>query len=1621
MNSKRFTQFRIAILALCMTGSTLFAQLGGNYTIDPTKSASSTNYLTWESAVNDLLNGSRTDGGTAQGPGISTDVNFTAYDTTYTSVAIELTAIPGANPTRRVTFQSASGDRNKCLLTNASSTSATNDFVLMVNGADYVSFKNIGFYRTGTNTYSTVVQILNDANGLVFDNCLIRGRKVPSSSSLGFNYIYGAGMYFGGNADSTTVKNCRFLYGYNGIYCATTCSDNVFSNNVIDTAGSSGMYITLQTRLQVVGNTFNMGDFGPNQGHYTSYAMRIESSPSMVVANNKAFMLAVNAQVVRALIIASTTSTAAAPTMVYNNWIVNSGGSGDCTGFALYSCNYINFIYNNVLITSSLTTSAAYYLYPQYSNTYIRLLNNNFVNKGAGYAYNVPGTNTGNHDTADYNNIYSSGNYLANWGGTNYSSLSSLKSASSKDNSSISVDPGYVSNNNLHVSNISLNKKALRYDWVKYDIDMELRDTTGPDIGADEFFPIANDAGITLVDSPSTFCAGTHNVRVKFQNYGIDTLKSVSINWSVNSTSQTSYTWTGLLAPGGSSASVSLGSYSFSANTPYKIVAWTSKPNNSSDGKNINDTLSVVKIAGMTGNYTIGSSGDFKSFNSAIGAYTARGICGPITFTVSPGTYNEQLTLVQLPGMNSNNPIKFVSSSNDSTQVVITLPSTIATGNNNAAVQLRGADYITFEGITMERTGNNIYAQVIHILNGSNHNTFKRCRMLGLKLTAQNTSAVNIWSDQGKDEYNSFINNTIKYGHSCVDYTGADTAREKGTVFSGNWIDSSYTSLVKLSYNNDVVFEKNTLGRQSSALSGNFSLMLNDCDGTLGVNANKFIDGATETSLSLLNCLASSNSKSLISNNFIPKTNGKGINIEASEYIDIAHNTLYLSGNSANNIGINLVSSASSNISLLNNIVMTENGLTVSVPSSGLIASSNYNNFYTKGTTGLGYWSGNTYYNINDLAASSSKDANSKSVNPLFKSSLDLHCVNPRLKKAGTPLSNVTTDIDGELRNTSTPDIGADEFLLSANDAGVVEMIDPVTGTCAGVYNLTVAITNFGSDTLRSVDVKWIAQTTQQATYQWTGSLASNETDTFVIGSFNFTNTLNPKFTFWTVSPNGKQDAISFNDSLVLNRSMRSLPVANAGADADVCKGESIQIGPTALSGFSYSWTDLSNNLISTNSKIIVSPLVNTSYVLEVTNTTYGCKKKDTIAIGVKNNPTVNAGTDASVCLGNVAQIGENKQNGFNYQWSSIPSGFSSTLSKLSVNPTVTTRYILRKADSLSNCLNRDTVDVTVIQPPVTTMGGLLTACEGNSMTYTATPTNGHTYQWKTTGGTLLSGQNTNSIVMKWGSRGSYDVTVVESNSSGCKDTASVTVNVNLRPKAVFNVVNVCQGSNSDFVNTSMDANSYFWYFGDNGTSSLQSPSHKYDTAGSYDVMLIAMTPDCYDTAKKSAVVYELPVAKFTSTKQGGKKYGFTDQSTSVDGTISEWEWSFGEGGSDNTQNPVYSYALVGNYQVELCVKTSNGCSKCIKQFITVTSIDDIARMYNLKVMPNPGTGVYQISASQDVVALEVFNSTGQRVEVAEALNENGQLDLTSLSDGVYTLRVKIGQDWAIVKVVKQN
>lgn len=70
------------------------------------------------------------------------------------------------------------------------------------------------------------------------------------------------------------------------------------------------------------------------------------------------------------------------------------------------------------------------------------------------------------------------------------------------------------------------------------------------------------------------------------------------------------------------------------------------------------------------------------------------------------------------------------------------------------------------------------------------------------------------------------------------------------------------------------------------------------------------------------------------------------------------------------------------------------------------------------------------------------------------------------------------------------------------------------------------------------------------------------------------------------------------------------------------------------------------------------------------------------------------------------------------------------------------------------------------------------------------------------------------------------------------------------------------------------------------------------------------------------------PVADFEADPLEGCKdltVAFTDLSDNAGSAITSWLWSFGDGATSTTQNPIYTYTIEGNYDVSLTVINADG------------------------------------------------------------------------------------------------
>jgi len=226
----------------------------------------------------------------------------------------------------------------------------------------------------------------------------------------------------------------------------------------------------------------------------------------------------------------------------------------------------------------------------------------------------------------------------------------------------------------------------------------------------------------------------------------------------------------------------------------------------------------------------------------------------------------------------------------------------------------------------------------------------------------------------------------------------------------------------------------------------------------------------------------------------------------------------------------------------------------------------------------------------------------------------------------------------------------------------------------------------------------------------------------------------------------------------------------------------------------------------------------------------------------------------------------------------------------------------------------------------------------------------GHTYAWTVTGGTIGSGAGTNQITVNWGNIGTGTITLTETNpAANCSTTVNKSVSIRPLLISYFYYTNTsCYGDIVSFWDASVaDASNpvvtWYWTFGDGGTSTLQNPQHQYMSPFNvtYTVRLVVTNT----TADKDTIIDAvyvnpdqfIPHPKFTSVIPNclytPVQFNSTTSTTPPGtGNIIGWDWNFDDpaSGASNTstlQNPSHVFTAPGTYLIYLQVTNERYCN----------------------------------------------------------------------------------------------
>jgi len=1276
-----------------------------------------------------------------------------AYDTIWFKIRpgiyeeqLSIHAFPGDTCQVPVIFESSTGDSAD--VTIAYQGTYNNNYTIQLDGAQGVAFRNLSL-KALHSSYGRIVSLINGASCNHFE-----------------------GNHFLGIQTTSNSTNQAIIYSPNGSSSQDLDNHNVFAGNVFRN-GSYGFYLrgynsspgNRESGLRLEGNKLMDQSHMGIALHYQETATILGNEIindadegykgiffNFVYGNTRIERNYINISRGRYGIHYNRVyGSAVQPAIIANNFIIIEGDDY-AHGIELSSSDYIQAVFNSILINSShVDRGRAFSIY--YSDD-LEVYNNIFANKGGGYAiYNNAG---GNFGASDYNNLYTTGENLGYWSRSDQADLGQWQSSSGKDLNSFSVDPGFVSNSNLHASNITLDGNAINVPGITEDYDGQTRNPSGADIGADEFTTYTADAGaIDLIEPISPFAAGENEVTVKLLNNANEKLDSVDIYWKVNDSLQV-YPWTGDLAPG-NDINVSLGTFNFVAGNSYTLSAWTQLPNGKNDQNTENDTLPATALnVGIIGDYTIGgTNGDYHSFNKAVQALVEGGVVGPVNFSVHDSTYFEQVSIPPIQGASDSNRITFASASGDSAGVVMTFA---ASSGDNYTLQLDGADYITFREMTLKAT-NTSYARVIDIRNEARYNLFENLYIEGISDNHYGTNQTLVFSPaQSAGVNNIFRNSQFRFGTYAFHYSGSYNQYESGTHIIGNLFTDQTVKGIYLDRHQDLVLSKNIIKSHSDNYIG---VHLDHASDHYEITGNQLYLQNSDYGIYVDYSEAGSGNRGLLANNVISISGPDqvyGIYLYASSQLDLYFNSVNLYGSAGQTRAL-YINGGSSN-RLMNNILSNHaGGYALYNANDNAVSGSDFNNYYTSGNV-LSYWEAERI----DLAAlqnASQQDQNALSYNPLFNSATDLHTNQVALNGKGDPVTGITHDFEGDPRE-ATPDIGADEFDSRAKDIGITHIFPASACNIGSSVPLRVTVQNYGSQAQSGFEVALVLGS-RDTLVENTGTLTVEPGDSAVY-TFSQRYDFSKDDTTYRVSAYTllQDDEFRHNDTLPATVTNYPSPNISLTPDMAVCAGEKVNL--SARGGQTYHWSNGQSGSI-----IQVQPADTTLYTVTVSNAT-GCSAQDSVRIDVRPRPekpeiSLESISD-TVCSGIAVKLSTQYQEGISwYAGQRNPENYLDT-GKI-YHARESNDLLATYTNAFGCSATSDPYTVTVLPSPSITATPSTSICAGDTVELQVEDASSYTWSTGDTVSSIKMAPQTDTVIY-----------VSASNELSCVYNDSVTLNV---------------------------------------------------------------------------------------------------------------------------------------------------------------------------------------------------------------------------------------------------
>ncbi|HET8573340.1 MAG TPA: PKD domain-containing protein [Edaphocola sp.] len=744
--------------------------------------------------------------------------------------------------------------------------------------------------------------------------------------------------------------------------------------------------------------------------------------------------------------------------------------------------------------------------------------------------------------------------------------------------------------------------------------------------------PAGNNAGITELSSPVSFCPGPQDIKVKVVNNGINIIDSVKIGWELDGVAQPSYNLTQTLDTFGGSGlmerEVTLGNHIFTS-APVSFKAWTYLPNGVVDTANFNDTISLVLHSSMSGTYTIdagstASATNYQTIDSLITDLEQYGVCGPVTANVVAGSgpYIELVNIGNIAGASAVNTIR-INGNGETVQYT-------NTSSGRQLLTLDGAKYVTIDSLKFKALATD-YGWGALITNGSAYDSIMHCEFDLSSITA--TSSANSSGICFSASTTSALSSGTNGTHCYIGYNHLKGTTGSGGYYYGITIyGPSDSNIVEHNivenfyyygiYNYDATGTKllyNDVNRAGKTSVTTFYGIYNSgvTPGTEIIGNRVHAPGGTNGGTS--SCYAmyllgdgEATDPVLIANNAVYDINQGGtvysMYLSTSPYNLVYNNTVNLDqslSSSSTNYGIYASGTNTGTEIKNNNISITAGGTGTKYgfyySTTASIDDAQKNNFYVNstqsGTQNYGYYSGAFTTQSAFQTANPTLEAGSPASDPQFANPAngDLTPQSTNLLGQGLNLTAfVPKDINGNPR-PATPSIGAfEQPPTGSNNAGAVALISPMGNFCPGPQMVNITVYNAGVNNITSLQVNWSVNGVVQTPVTYNGTLVpltsstGQNSDTIALGNATFSDNIPTDIEVWLSLPNGVADTVTSNDSI--SGTFQAPQYTVSTVSDTLCAGNNITLKLSPNTGYTPGdltwqssgdgaiWTDITNS-----------------------------------------------------------------------------------------------------------------------------------------------------------------------------------------------------------------------------------------------------------------------------------------------------------------------------------------------------------------------------------------------------------------------------------------------------------